>query len=141
MGCAFVAALGTVAALLVPAAAPAAARVETYRYEAGIGDVIVLCDSDRGGVCLFPEAGDGTVAFEVDDDLADRVGIEVGFYDVYGDRIGDYITGCNSTGTLTIPPETLEVDIYIDGPILGPMDCLGQGIGVGTTGTITVSWT
>lgn len=147
-------------ALAVPADA-ALARTEQQPYF-GNNDVLRLTEFDNvckggphavhypdevGGVCFRP--GTGVVWRHVAIRIEDRSGLPVGgFYSFTtkhtASHPAQYVSAhfCGHTGAYV--PDDLDVlSVVIDGAIQGPYDCapIGNGPGIGTSGSVYVTWT
>lgn len=135
--------VGLVALLLLPMAADAATRTETQPYAVGLDFLIASCEEpvgNVGGAC-FALAGDEVKAsIEISDDLGHEVG---GVYEFR--NAGDSSLGlglfCGSVADVGVPANSTRLLVFVNGPVLGPVDCLSKGSpGAGTTGTIKVDY-
>lgn len=144
-----VAALAAMALTLGTAQAGVANRNDSLKYTGVIGDAYVVgCDASDpdlgglGGVCFTLNAEDTRI---VSLGIVDDSGLPVGGLVRYTDQLGDAGTNlgersiCGSTGSFARPAGANYILVFIDGPVFGPLDCLGTAAGVGTQGHVDVT--
>ncbi|MEO7803914.1 MAG: zinc-dependent metalloprotease family protein [Actinomycetota bacterium] len=134
---------GLLAILLLPMAANAQTRSETQPYVLGLDFLLASCEEpvgNVGGAC-FALAGDEVKAsIVISEDLGHKVGGVWDFRDAGGNSLGANLF-CDSVSNLTVPANSTRLLVFVNGPALGPIDCLSKGSpGAGTTGTITATY-
>lgn len=133
-------------------AVPAPARADTTRtetYVAGFaGDADGPCRTDPtnptgvniGSVCFGNLGGFRSVYVDVNDQAPWLVGYWIGFLRPDRSSMGGTF-GCKATPEYrAIPPGAATLLVYITGPVLGPLECLGRSSpGVGTVGSVVAT--
>lgn len=142
------------AALVLPAAPTEASnqtRQSHGRYTQVAGDIdAIRCDTNDqslgglGGVC-FTLQGDEThvTSLRITDDTRLEVGGFYQFTNGAGPDRGDVLSSggfCVDAANMLVPKGAATLVVYVDGPVTGPLECLGRAAGIGVRGSVDVVW-
>ena len=136
-----------IAAALVPSGARASHDSDTQPYQPGVGDVAVLfCGDDNyGGACfsLIDDPKPSTLTITVEDATDSPVGAYYRF-DGWDELPLEEGRFCVESAELPVPYDAARLVVGVDGALSGPFGCgslLEGQTGIGTSGTITVTYT
>jgi hypothetical protein len=142
-----VALAAVIAAALIPGGARASHDSDTQAYQPGVGDVAVLfCGDDNYGGACFSLIGDpqpSTLTITVEDASGSPVGAYYRF-DGWGEVPLEEGRFCVESAELPVPYEAARLVVGVDSALSGPIGCgslLDGQTGIGTSGTITVTYT